>query len=39
MNENQFINREIYKNMIAVKAGRFKENGMKLDVELIPISE
>ena len=30
MKENEFINQEVYKNMIAAKAGRFKERGMNI---------
>jgi uncharacterized membrane protein (Fun14 family) len=32
MKQNQFINQEIYHNMIARKAGKFKEPGMKINV-------
>jgi hypothetical protein len=32
MKENEFINQEVYKNMIATKVGRFKERGMNINL-------
>lgn len=34
MKQNQFINKEIYHNMIARKAGKFKEPDMKINASL-----